>query len=314
MKNKKSDKCTVLVCSCDDYEDLWLPFFSLFNIYWHDCPYEVVLNTESKNYYHDGLDIVCYNLYKEGDCISYGERMIDHLKRIKTRYVFVTVDDYFIQRDVNNEEIERVIDWMERDSSIACFQFAPTRDRFNTIDERFPDYELRPRYGEYKYALQAGIWRTDAFLKTWRKGISPWDWEIWGNYRSMNDGLKYYSIRENVEPPIYYGFDYDKGGAMIVRRGKWIHGDYERILENHSISVDYEKRGWYSNEIMPGQNDPFFKKERTRIMSTGLCIYLRIFAWRIIKYIKMKMHKKVNKTYMDYKRKEEKVIMDNGMF
>ncbi len=39
---------TVLINSCDAYSDLWEPFFKLFSIYWPDCPYEIVLNTEYK--------------------------------------------------------------------------------------------------------------------------------------------------------------------------------------------------------------------------------------------------------------------------
>jgi hypothetical protein len=61
--NKKED-LTILVNSCDAYEDLWYPFFELFRINWPNCKYDIVLNTETKSYTHPkaGLpEIVTYN-------------------------------------------------------------------------------------------------------------------------------------------------------------------------------------------------------------------------------------------------------------
>lgn len=40
----------VRVNSCDKYEDAWNPFFKLFSIMWPDCPYDIYLNSETKEY------------------------------------------------------------------------------------------------------------------------------------------------------------------------------------------------------------------------------------------------------------------------
>lgn len=58
---KNTSDLTIVVCSCDKYEDLWYPYFEIFKKNWSDCKYPIVLNTESKNYYHDGLHIQCPN-------------------------------------------------------------------------------------------------------------------------------------------------------------------------------------------------------------------------------------------------------------
>ena len=44
----KSESCTVLVASCDKYADLLGPFSALWRKFWPDCPFEVVLVTESE--------------------------------------------------------------------------------------------------------------------------------------------------------------------------------------------------------------------------------------------------------------------------
>ena len=46
MTGKNTD-CTVIVGSCDKYADLLGPFIALFRKFWPNCPFEVVLVTES---------------------------------------------------------------------------------------------------------------------------------------------------------------------------------------------------------------------------------------------------------------------------
>ena len=39
----KKGEVTILVNSCDLYEDTWYPFFKLLQLQWPECPYKVVL-------------------------------------------------------------------------------------------------------------------------------------------------------------------------------------------------------------------------------------------------------------------------------
>ena len=65
MPSVNNQDLTIIVCSCDAYEDLWYPYFEIFKNQWPDCKYPIILNTESKTYSHDGLNIKCLNLYTE---------------------------------------------------------------------------------------------------------------------------------------------------------------------------------------------------------------------------------------------------------
>ena len=42
-----SDRCTVLVTSCDRYRDIEAPFLALWRRHWPDCPFELVAVRES---------------------------------------------------------------------------------------------------------------------------------------------------------------------------------------------------------------------------------------------------------------------------
>ena len=47
----------ILVNSTDRYSDTWQPFFTLLGRYWPECPYPIVLNTETLDFEHPGLEI-----------------------------------------------------------------------------------------------------------------------------------------------------------------------------------------------------------------------------------------------------------------
>ena len=45
MENTKK-RATIVVFSCDSYEDVWNPFFTLMNKYWKNCKYDIILNSK----------------------------------------------------------------------------------------------------------------------------------------------------------------------------------------------------------------------------------------------------------------------------
>jgi hypothetical protein len=61
-----SNDLSILVNSCDSYDDLWEPYFSLFHVQWADCPYPVYLNTETKRYNRSDMKIETINFNKSG--------------------------------------------------------------------------------------------------------------------------------------------------------------------------------------------------------------------------------------------------------
>ena len=49
MNNKKND-LSIIVNTCDAYEDVLKLFFAAFDEYWPECEYSVYINTEKKQY------------------------------------------------------------------------------------------------------------------------------------------------------------------------------------------------------------------------------------------------------------------------
>ena len=120
---KSISDLTIVVCSCDKYEDLWYPYFEIFKRNWSDCKYPIVLNTESKKYFHEGLNIKCPNNFFEE--VSWSERMKNTLEHIETEYVLITCDDHFIISPVNTREFENAFSILKKNKRITTFSFVP---------------------------------------------------------------------------------------------------------------------------------------------------------------------------------------------
>lgn len=239
MTEKKND-VTLLVCSCDTYEDAWYPYFKLKNTYWPDCPYPVLLNTESKSFSFEGVTIPTLNLYAEGEKVVWGKRMHDHLERIETKYVLVMLEDYFLVETVAQSRLDQCVEWMEADSSIMVFNFMPVDDPANVPSDRYQGFEKRPQRGAYRYNCQAALWNREKLLRTMRSYESPWEWEVYGNRRSYRDFSKYYVQTSDSVPILNYNYHTD--GSPIYR-GRWHLKYVADLFEKNNIHMDYSLRG-----------------------------------------------------------------------
>ena len=48
---------SILINTCDKFDDCWDPFFKLWSLYWTDCSGKIYLNTEYKDYSYPKLNI-----------------------------------------------------------------------------------------------------------------------------------------------------------------------------------------------------------------------------------------------------------------
>lgn len=232
-----AERCTLLVNSCDAYEDLWVPFFTILMHRWKPIPYPIVLNTESKSFSFPNLSIRTFQFYDEKDSIPWGERLIKTLQHIDTEYVLCMLDDFFLLEDVDQARIDECMRWMDEDHNIAVFSFWRTRQP-NIRDNRYPHFEKRPQNGKYRFNCQAAIWRRDKLLQYIRPHESPWEWEIYGSIRSRRYKESFYSAIEG-EP---YIMTYSILGCGLIR-GKWARGT-EEVFRKYNIQMDFSVRGF----------------------------------------------------------------------
>lgn len=234
------DKFTILVNSCDKYEDLWFPFFTLLKKYWNPLDVRLILNTETKVYHMDGLNIEC--IHPQNPNVPYGERMINVLSKIRTPYVIPLLDDFFLRKRVDIDMIYQIIKWMEEDKNIVYFNCDYTPVYADWENGKYPGFRRIPYGNVYTLNMQAAVWRTEKLLKYWKPNVSPWDWEELCNLSaSRNKKEKFYCVSAYGQGFCDYGYDL-KG--MGVHHGKWVYKDVIPLFEKEKIQVDFSKRGF----------------------------------------------------------------------
>ncbi len=233
-------KCTIVVSSCDAYEDTWIPFFEMLQIQWPNRIYPIVLNTESKSFVYKNLDIKTFNMYKVGEKVSWGKRLRETLKKIDTEYIIFLLDDFFPIEKVDQQRIEECIEWMDENPKISVFNFY--RVKGGIKDGRFPHFEKRPQKGKYKLNCSAALWRRKKLIQYIRPHENPWQFELYGSKRASRYKEEFYSAIEG-EPYIY---TYDMLNVGIVR-GKWAHGTVD-FFEKYGVVCDFSKRGFVNEK------------------------------------------------------------------
>ena len=241
MKNK----CTILVNSCDKYQDAWVPFFHFLMLNWENIPYNIVLNTESKDFCYKDLNIKTFNLYKEQVNIPWGKRYIETLKLIDSKYVITLLDDFYLEHKVDQEIIDKCINWMDLNDQIVVFSFYESDGEFIPSTE-YENFGRRVyNNNEYKFNCQAAIWRRESLITYIREHESPWEWEIYGSNRKTQECEVFYNILNNKYSPFKY--DIYKYG---LRRGRWLT-DTVDLFEKNGIKVDFQLRGFYKPKFEP---------------------------------------------------------------
>lgn len=236
-------QCTVLVCSCDKYEDAWDPFFKLLTIQWPQLDFPIVLNTESKTYAFPGLDIKTFSLFPNPDKVMWGERLIRHLQKIKTEYVLMMMDDFFLCKPVQHDRVLQTIKAMEENPDVACMSFFYADfepKEHDIVDYRFPNMVRRKRFAPYKYNCQVALWRRKELLTFIRPQESPWVWETVGNMRSWRSKQTFYCAQKGSDLVFDYFGEFRWSGIM---RGRWYINYVQPLFEKYGILVDFEARG-----------------------------------------------------------------------
>lgn len=239
LPSSATPDCTLLLCSCDAYEDTWSPFFTLLHCQWPQLTLPVVINTEHKACSFPGLNVCAVN-QRGPVAMPWSLRLIECLERIDTEYVLLMLDDFFLCQPVDDSRFYQCLDWMRQNPNVASFCFYSIPDKKNEPDGQFPGFVKRPQRGEYRYNCQASLWRTKQLASFLRPHESPWIWETVGNWRSWRTKMDFYCAASTSTPIFDY---YGTGSWSGVMRGRWYLPYVQPLFEQYGIQVDFTKRG-----------------------------------------------------------------------
>lgn len=232
-------KCTILVNSCDAYEVLWKPFFFVLRDSWKNLDYKIILNTETKHFSMEGLDITTLSLGEENPDRQWGKRLLETLEQIDTEYVINLFDDFILEASVEQHRIEQCLEWMEKDQNIAVF-YLMNIPQPNQNDNRFTGFDLVPQGQNYRLNSAPAIWRRKKLMEFTGEQDTPWAWEFFGSTRTYHTNDVFYCIDRDTQP--IYQYANKLGGA--IHRGKWVKSVIKPVVEKYHLDIDLEERGF----------------------------------------------------------------------
>jgi hypothetical protein len=103
MQNNLTNKICILVASCDAYQDLQKPFWSSFDLFWKDCPFEIyyLSNTIHPEYSKAKPLLVVEDL-------GWSKNLKKALESLHYQHVFIWLDDLILKKKVDTERINQI--------------------------------------------------------------------------------------------------------------------------------------------------------------------------------------------------------------
>lgn len=212
---------SIVVFSCDKYQELWAPFFEMFfkslpslkttNVH---VPIYLVANSQK---YNDAR-VTTINIQNEK---SWSDNALTVLASVKTKYVWIILEDYFFTR-IDEKRLYEVFNFI-RSEDVAycqlgydCIDLATRRKK-----ELFPGVAEKDRYELWRTSLYSCIWRAKDMAHILKSGESIWEFEIAGTIRSQGLYGKFLSVFENQ--PVEY--------LNMVQQGYLNSGNVKKIQE-----------------------------------------------------------------------------------
>lgn len=218
-----NDRLSIYVSSFDDYADIWPAFFARFFKHWPDCPYPLYLGSVTKVY--DDRRVLPLHA---ADHKNWSSRAVEHLQQIKTPYVLMMLEDYMVDRPVDNALIDKLVDLMDRLDldAIRLFPYPPPALAMPGI----PVIGFQSLGEPNRTSTQATIWRRESLLALIRPGESLWEFEINGSIRSNRFAG---GICGCWQPALHY--------VMAIGKGRWFRRAL-RSLARDGIRPDLSVR------------------------------------------------------------------------
>ncbi len=238
------DNVTILVNSCDKYEEAWEPFFKLFNIQWPDCPYRIILNTESKTFSCDYLSIETIHT---GEYKTWTERVKAVLKKIDTEFVLFLLEDFFLLSPVDTSSWNKILNTIKSNEKIGFVGF-PTISAYQpqkhqkSLDEFL---YLTKKRATYRVNVSLGLWRREFFLQMLFCNGDPWYFE--GIAPRLSRYSEYLATCWNQKDCCIFNYETERKSGYGIFKGKWLPTN-KNLFDSFGIQVDYNNLGVLSTE------------------------------------------------------------------
>lgn len=225
MENKITvEKIPLIICSCDKYSILWENLFLLLDRYWKDKPKQILGTQETITFKNDNI---CVKPVGSG---FFSNRLKKLVKQIKSKYVFLFIEDHYLENNVKNDILTEAINILETNNRIGYiklfhyeFSTKPYNSHFEIVTKQ-----------NYRISIGPSIWRTKYLKKLLRNGEDVWRTEYYSNLRSNMHRYKVLQISNTLYNPFPLTF----GG--IVVKGTLQQNLCDKIEKKENIKITFE--------------------------------------------------------------------------
>ena len=215
--------CAVLVVSSDGYQDLWRPFFQLFQQHWPDCPFPVYLGAQSA-----AAELPNVKMLRAGPGRSWSRSLRYFLNEIDFENVLLLLEDFFLTGPVSTDEV------LTNLAALRSLEGTVVRLHPNpppTIKvPQYPWLAEQHRLAPFRVSLQASIWNRRALFELLRDDETPWQFELRGTLRSQAQPRGFYCTRKQAVPYRH-----------VLENGAWFWSA-ARAFRSQNIGCDFTAR------------------------------------------------------------------------
>lgn len=216
-------KLTIVVPAHDSYKEIVDLYIKALKKNWSDCPYRIIWANGIEELESDELDVInC------GADATFCQRLMKALDDVDTDYVLLTIEDLIISKAVNTQDIETLLECMERNDYKYCKLLNSNKYRNSHKDSDYPYVRIAESDMPYGLSINCGIFKTD-YLKSLVLDLNwtPWDLENYFLLKAKNKQLE--------------GCIYDSRDSLnlvhLIAKGKIIPTS-ERKLDRRGIYVN----------------------------------------------------------------------------
>jgi len=229
------NRMSIVVVSCDAYQDIAEHYVSFLRLNWPDCRNKLLIGMEEKIV--SGIDV---NTIVCGRNSTWTERAIKAINKANTPYIMLSVEDLFISKPVNDQEINIALDFIENENikyyRIPVFKLKNKKEVTHPTNG---NVELIAKNERYNVSIGTAIWEKNELLKILGDGNkSAWDVENYFLERANESGSGYFD-----------NYVSDKRFLLntvhMIKSGKWIPKS-TRIISKLGYEINFLERGYIS--------------------------------------------------------------------
>jgi len=268
----------ILISSCDSYQEVWYPFFTLFFRYWPDCPFPIYLITNRISY----PDRRVHSM-KLGDDQGWGTNILIALNSIAETHILYLQEDYLLERFVDTARIFRLLNYMKKRQAGYLRLYPCPGPDLPSADNHMEVGEIS-RLAPYRVSLQAAIWHKPTLQALLLQGESPWQMERFGTKRSQELNVPFLCVQNNgvddiIDDPAipYY--------CTAIVQGRWVRGAVDLCtregihLADRALPIETDFQKWWRESrirpwIMVGLSPAFGLRRRLLSLKKRLHAFL----------------------------------------